>query len=207
MGCGTSRAMPTTDPRIDAYIRNATPFAQPILVQLRDVLHHACPGVEENMKWSRPHFDYKGVFCGMAAFKAHVTFGFWKDALVRERLSQADRNAMAALDRIESTDDLPPRATIARIVKTAAILNDEGVKIARPERPKRAPARVPADLSKALTKNARASATFKRFSPSHKREYIEWIVEAKQTATREKRVATAVEWMAEGKPRHWKYVK
>ena len=197
----------TTDPRIDAYIRKSRPFAHDILRTLRDVVHAACPEAEENIKWSFPHFDYKGAFCSMAAFKAHVTFGFWKHTLLLERLSAADRRALDSVGRIVSRDELPPRNTLMRIVKTAARLNAEGIKEVRPPRPARPTPRAPSDLAAALAKDARASTTFKRFSPSQKREYVEWIVDAKQAATREKRVATAVDWMAEGKPRNWKYMK
>jgi hypothetical protein len=199
--------MPTTDSRIDVYIRKAQPFAHDILREIRDIVHDACPDAEETMKWSFPHFDYKGVFCSMAAFKAHATFGFWKQQLLSERLAPGDRRALAGLDRIVSRDALPSRKTLVRIVKAAARMNDEGLKVVRPDRPARRAPRPPADLTAALAGNTRASATFKRFSPSQKREYVEWIVGAKQAATREKRVATAVEWLAEGKPRHWKYVR
>lgn len=199
--------MPTTDPRIDAYIRKAAPFAQPILEHLRAVVHEACPDVEETMKWSFPHFDYKGIFCSMAAFKAHATFGFWKGPLLAEKLPQVEETAMGQFGRITSITDLPHRKTLIRIVKAAAKLNEDGVKMARPERPKAAPVRPPADLVAALSKNARASAAFKAFSPSQKREYVEWIGEAKQAATREKRLATAIDWLSQGKPRNWKYMK
>jgi hypothetical protein len=199
--------MPTTDPRIDAYIRKAAPFAQPILEHLRAVVHDACPDVQETMKWSVPHFDYKGIFCSMAAFKTHATFGFWKGPLLAEKLPKVEETAMGQFGRVTSIDDLPSRKTLVNIVKAAATLNDQGVKMARPERQTPAPVRLPADLAKALAKNGRASAAFKAFSPSQKREYMDWIGEAKQPATRQRRLETAVEWIAEGKPRHWKYVK
>ena len=199
--------MPTTDPRIDAYIRKAAPFARPILTYLREVVHDACPEVEETMKWSFPHFDYKGMLCSMAAFKAHATFGFWKASVLAEQLPTVDEEAMGHIGRISSIDDLPARRTLTRIIKAAAKLNDARIKAARPPRVERAPVRAPGDLTSALGKNARASATFKAFSPSQKREYVEWLDEAKQSATREKRLATAVEWMAAGKQRNWKYLR
>jgi uncharacterized protein YdeI (YjbR/CyaY-like superfamily) len=199
--------MPTTDPRTDAYIRKAAPFARPILAYLREVVHDACPEVEETIKWSFPHFDYKGMLCSMAAFKAHATFGFWKASLLTEHLPMVDQQAVGHFGRISSIDDLPERRTLTRIIRAAAKLNDTGVKTARPLRVERAPVRAPGDLASALGKNARASATFKAFSASQKREYVEWLDEAKQSATREKRLATAVEWMAAGKPRNWKYIK
>jgi uncharacterized protein YdeI (YjbR/CyaY-like superfamily) len=200
-----TRRMPTIDPRIDEYIRKAAPFAQPILREIRAAIHEACPDVQETIKWRMPSFDYKGIFCGMAAFKAHATFGFWKDSVLAKRLPKGDAEALARVGRLESVDDLPPKRTLIRIVKAAATLNDDGVKLVRPRTNRPAP-RPPADLVAALAKNPQASATFKAFSPSAKREYVEWITEAKQAATREKRLATAVQWIAEGKERNWKYM-
>ena len=191
-----------TDPRIDAYIARSAEFAQPILSHLRSVVHGACPAVEETMKWNSPHFLYQGMLCGMAAFKAHVAFGFWKGSLVLE----GNREAMGHFGRITSKTDLPSRRVLAGYVRKAMALNEQG--IASPSRMKRAPkppVRVPAYLSAALRKNRAAAAAFKGMSPSHRREYIEWITEAKTDATRQRRIATALEWMAQGKSRNWKY--
>jgi uncharacterized protein YdeI (YjbR/CyaY-like superfamily) len=200
--------MPRKDPRIDAYIQKAAPFAQPILKHVRKVVHAACPDVEETIKWGLPHFDYKGeMMCAMAAFKAHCTFGFWKGTLVSGR-AHGEGGAMGQFGRITSQKDLPSDSTIARYVKTAMKLNDEGVTSPSRVRSKAPrPVVVPADLKAALAKNNKAAATFTGFSPSHKREYVEWITEAKTDATRERRLAQALEWMAEGKPRMWKYMK
>jgi hypothetical protein len=200
--------MPTTDPRVDAYIRAAAPFARPILQHLRDVVHEACPGVEETMKWSFPHFDYKRIFCSMAAFKQHATFGFWKGALLADRLPAVGQRAMGQFGRITSLDGLPDRKTLVAIIKAAARLNDKGVKLPRAKLARaRKPIAPPADFEAALATNERAQAAFEAFSPSHQREYIEWVVEAKQDATRARRIATSVEWLAQGKPRNWKYMR
>ena len=199
--------MATRDPRIDAYIKKAQPFAKPILTHLRSVVHDACPGVQETLKWGVPHFDYKGIFCGMAAFKEHTTFGFWKGALLKDQLPNVDEKAMGQFGRITSMDDLPSAPTLARIVKAAAKLNDDGVKVARMAKAKKPPLKAPADLMSALARNKKALANFKAFPPGQQREYNEWIIEARQDATREKRIKTAVEWIAEGKIRNWKYVK
>ena len=195
--------MGSRDRRIDAYIEKSAPFARPILEHLREVVHAACPEVEETMKWSVPAFDYKGPLCGMAAFKQHCTFGFWKGGLVVE---DPNDEAMGQLGRITSLEDLPPRKMLTAWVKKARRLNEEGVKAPRAARRKKPPVKVPTDLEKALARNARARASFERFSPSHRREYVEWIEEAKRAETRARRVATAIEWMAEGKPRNWKYL-
>jgi hypothetical protein len=198
--------MGSTDPRIDAYIRNAEPFAQPILAHLRKVVHAACPGVRETMKWSFPHFDYQGMLCSMASFKAHCTFGFWKASLLDGAgMPRRDREAMGQFGRITTIKDLPDARTLARLIKAAAALNDAGIKVKRTVR-RKPPMRVPAYFMNALRKHKAALSTFEKLSPSHKREYVEWVTEAKTEATREKRLATAIEWMAEGKPRNWKYM-
>ena len=197
--------MASRDPRVDTYIRKAAPFAQPILVRLRDVVHRACPDAVEGMKWSAPHFDYKGIFCSMTAFKAHCMFGFWKHALIEARLSSADKQALAHAGRMMSIDDVPDDRTLIRIIQTAARLNDEGIKIARAPAKKKAPLKVPAFFIAAVKKNKKALVAFNDFSPSHRREYVEWVTEAKTDDTRDRRLSTAVAWMAEGKSRNWKY--
>lgn len=190
------------DPRIDAYIQKSAEFAKPILTRLRGVVHAACPDVQETMKWSSPHFDYEGPLCGMAAFKEHCAFGFWKGSLIVENASD---EGMGQLGRITKLGDLPPRKTLTAWVRKARKLNEAGVKAPRAPKQKKAPARGPVDLRKALAKNSRARAAFEGFSPSHRREYVEWIEEAKRAETRTRRLATAIEWMARGKSRNWKY--
>ena len=197
--------MASRDPQVDAYIKKAAPFAQPILVRLRDVVHRACPDVVEGTKWSSPHFDYKGIFCSMAAFKAHCMFGFWKHALIEARLSGADKQALAQIGRMTSIDDLPDDRALVRIIRTAATLNDEGIKATRAPAKKKAPLKVPTYFMAAVKKNKKALAAFSEFSPSHKREYVEWVTDARTDDTRDRRLATAIAWMAEGKSRHWKY--
>ena len=195
------------DPRVDAYIARAGDFAKPILARLRDAVHSSCPDVEETMKWSVPHFVYRGVLCSMASFKEHAAFGFWKGSLV---LGGASKNADAAgqLGRLTVLSDLPPKGVLAGYIKKAVALNDEGVKIPRvPKRAAPKALRVPADLAARLKKSKKAHAAFARFSPSHKREYVEWISEAKSPDTRARRLQTAFAWIAEGKSRNWKYMR
>ena len=199
--------MPKTDPRVDSYIQKAQPFAQPILKQIRKVVHEACPGVQETMKWSHPHFDYKGIFCSMAAFKEHAAFNFWKGSLLSQQLPKVDDKAMGQFGRLTAVADLPATASLTRIVKTAAKLNDAGVKIERAPRTAKPAPKAPADLLAALKKNAKALKTYEGFAPGQKREYVTWIIDAKQDATRASRIEQAVEWMAEGKQRNWKYMK
>lgn len=182
------------DARVDAYIAKAPAYAAPILRRLRKLVHQGCPAVVEEIKWGVPHFNYGGMFCGMAAFKEHCTFGFWNRAMNIER----NEEAKGHFGRITALSDLPADGTILGYVEQAKELTDKGGKLA-PERRARKP------LNAALKKEAGAHAKFKAFSPSQQRDYSERIGEAKTDATRDKRLATAVGWIAEGKSRNWKY--
>ena len=197
--------MPVLDPRIDAYIEKAKPFAQPILVRLRRAVHKACPEVVETLKWSVPAFEYHGILAGMAAFKAHCLFNVWKAPIVKTQLPKASADALERIGRIESVKELPAEAVLVQIIKKAAAVNEAGLKVPQMARAKKPPVRVPVDLKAALAKRPAAAATFGAMSPSHKREYVEWITEAKTPETRQKRVAQTVDWVAEGKSRNWKY--
>ena len=160
------------------------------------------------MKWSTPTFTYKGILAGMAAFKQYCTFGLWKWSLIVDSGTPEGEKASARLGRITKVSDLPSRRVLSGYIKEAMRLNDEGVKVPR-MKPKEAAPRevvVPAELSAALKRNRKARETFESFSPSHKREYAEWIADAKREETRQRRVDTAIEWMAAGKPRNWKYM-
>jgi uncharacterized protein YdeI (YjbR/CyaY-like superfamily) len=199
--------MPKKDPRVDAYIAKAQPFAQPILIHIRKVVHAAVPEVQETMKWSSPHFDYKGIFCGMAAFKAHVGFGFWKAGLMKDLLPGSSLSAAGQFGKITALKDLPAQRELTRIIKFAKQLNDDEVKPPPMRKSGPRPAlKAPPDLLAALAKNNKAKTTFDTFPPGQRREYISWVLEARQPATRDTRIKTAVEWMAEGKIRNWKYV-
>jgi uncharacterized protein YdeI (YjbR/CyaY-like superfamily) len=198
----------TKNPRIDAYVAKSADFAKPILKHLRKVVHAGCPEVEETIKWSMPHFDYKGVMCGMAAFKEHCAFGFWKADLIFDGDKQAEKSGMGSFGCIKSLKDLPDEKTLIGYVKKAAALNQAGIKAPGRTQPKKREALpVPEYLASALKKNAKARKTFESFSPSHRREYIEWITEAKRDETRKERLAKTIKWLSEGKPRNWKYMR
>ena len=200
--------MPTTDPRIDAYIAKSAEFARPILSYIREVVHLAIPDVEETVKWGSPHFMYTGMIGGLGAFKQQCAFGLWKAKLIPGVGGAADAEAAAgSFGRITSIRDLPPKKDLVRFLKEAARLNDEGVKAPAQRKAKgpRPALPVPPELTAALAKNRKARTTFEAFSPSHQREYSEWIGEAKGEDTRTRRVAQAIEWLAEGKTRNWKY--
>jgi uncharacterized protein YdeI (YjbR/CyaY-like superfamily) len=192
--------MAKKDPRIDAYIANSRNFAKPILKHLRALVHEGCPDVVETVKWGAPHFEHKGMLGGMAAFNEHCAFGFWNRALK----IPGREGAMGQFGCITAVSDLPGDKVFIGYVREAARLNESGTKIG-PIRKTRKPLPVPSALTAALKKKAGAASKFKAFSPSQQREYSEWIGEAKTDETRAKRIATAVEWIGQGKPRMWKY--
>lgn len=195
--------MPSHDPRVDAYIAKSADFARPILKEIRARVHAACPQVEETIKWGMPSFVHAGaILCGMAAFKQHASFGYWKHALV---MGDAERDGMGSYGRLACVRDLPPKARMQADLRKAMKLNEDGVKPERRKSAPRAAPEVPDELASALEKNKAAKATFDAFAPGCRREYIEWIVEAKREETRAKRLAQALEWMAQGKRRNWKY--
>jgi uncharacterized protein YdeI (YjbR/CyaY-like superfamily) len=193
-----------TNPQVDAYIAKAEPFAQPILQHIRKLVHSAFPEIEEMIKWSFPHFVYKGTVCSMAAFKQHCAFGFRKAAIMQDPegiLETKDRGAMGHFNRITSLNDLPADKILITYIKEAVRLNEEGIKLPSKPKPKvKKELPIPAELAAALKKNKKAATAFAQFSISHK-----WITEAKTELTQNKRTATTIEWLTEGKQRHWKY--
>ena len=198
------------DSRVDAYIANSPAFAQPILNYLRDIIHEACPDVVETIKWSTPTFDYHGIMVGIAAFKQYCTLGFWKAPLLMldgKPVSKEMESGAGQFGKLTSIKDLPARSKLLKLVKDAAKLNEAGISVERKPRAAPKPVQVPPDLTRVLHKNAKAKAAFEAFSPSHKREYAEWIVEAKTPETRQRRLETAVEWISQGKARNWKYMR
>lgn len=198
------------DKRVDAYIAKAEPFAQPILTHLRNLVHQVCPEVKETIKWGFPHFDYKGMMCSMASFKKHCVFGFWKAALMSDRslIENARSEAsMGHLGKIATLKDLPSDRVLIRNIKEAIKLNEQGVKLEKKKPTDVSTLQIPSYFRKALATNAKAKTTFNSFSLSNKRDYIEWIKDAKTSPTREKRIAQALEWLAEGKVRNWKYIR
>ncbi len=206
--------MQTLHPKVYAYIDKAQPFAQPILIHLRELIHKGCPDVEETIKWSRPFFEYRGaILCNISAFKEHCSFGFWGQeigAVLRDAGVVRD-DGMGSLGRIASLKDLPSDQKMLGFIRQAAGFIASGEytspiaarhRVVKPPKPALEP---PAEFASALKKDKKAAAVFAASSPSCKREYIEWIAEAKRPETRDKRIATAVEWIAEGKQRNWKY--
>ncbi|TPW16303.1 MAG: hypothetical protein FD129_750 [bacterium] len=204
--------MPTKDPRVDAYIAKSAPFARPILKHLRKLVHQACPDCEETLKWGMPTFLHHGMLCGFGSFKEHATFGFWKYALLIDEKGSPGRataeKAMGMFGCLKSVKDLPSDRVLLGLVRKAMKLNEDGIKVpkAKSKHPKPAITMPPA-LAAALSRNRKAKATFDAFSPSHRKEYMEWIGEAKSDVTRDRRLLMAIEWLEEGKPRNWKYMK
>ena len=198
--------MGTRDPRVDAYIDKQREFAKPILSHIRDLVHALCPDVEETIKWGCPFFNYAGApMCQMAAFKEHAALGFWKAALIRGVPPNASNGGESAgnFGRLTPVKHVPSGVTLAPLIKAAMQLNADGVAVPKKKVAKAEPI-VPAELQVAFAGNRKAKAAFETFSPSHRREYVEWIVEAKREETRTRRVAQAIARMAEGKSRNWK---
>jgi uncharacterized protein YdeI (YjbR/CyaY-like superfamily) len=204
----------TLNPKVDTYVAKAQPYAQPIMEHLRHLVHKACPEIEETIKWSRPFFEYRGaILCNMSAFKEHCSFGFWGEemsAVLREAKVLRE-DGMGSLGRITGLADLPSDKQMLGWLRQAAGFVDSGnytSPIAARRNVVKAPKPVletSAEFATALKRNKKAAAVFAAFSPSCKREYLEWIADAKRAETRDKRIATALEWIAEGKQRNWKY--
>jgi uncharacterized protein YdeI (YjbR/CyaY-like superfamily) len=193
------------DPRVDAYLARQADFAKPILEKLRDSVHSACPECEETLKWSAPAFTYKGsILAQMAAFKAHASFGFWQGRKVTGETPK-EKEAMGSFGKLASVADLPDAGTMTELVRKAMALVDSGEKAARPLKHAKPPLEVPPDLEAAFAKNAEARATYEGFPTSARRDYLDWLADAKRPETRAKRLEQTVEWLAEGKRRHWKY--
>lgn len=199
------------DARIDAYIAKAEPFARPILEHVRVVVHEGCPDVEETIKWGMPSFVHAGaILCGMAAFKRHASFGFWRHAEVIGE--PATSEGMGSFGKLETLRDLPSKRQLLTYVRKAARLNEARGDQARtkPVDGRKAAASrplpdIPVDFAEALRAAPSARAHFDAFAPSHRREYLEWIIDAKREDTRARRIAQAIEWLCEGKSRNWKY--
>jgi uncharacterized protein YdeI (YjbR/CyaY-like superfamily) len=197
--------MQHTNPAVDAYIERANDFAKPILKRLRKLFHQACPEIREEIKWNFPCFVHHGIVGNMAAFKAHVSWGFWNAKLLPDPngiLEAAGRDTNFCF-KPKSLADLPPDEVILEYIRRSATLNEQGIKPSASKRKPAARIEVPKDLQSALRRNAKARATFERLSPSHQREYIEWITEAKKQATRDRRLQTTLQWLEEGRSRNW----
>ncbi len=197
------------DKRVDAYIARSAAFAKPILNRLRELIHRGCPEVEETIKWGFPHFDYHGIMCSMASFKQHCAFGFWKASLMTDPdrlLADLGETAMGHFGRLTKLTDLPSEKILIRFINEAAKLNEQGIKIPRkPPTAEKKVLKIPDYFKKAIAKNKSALKIFETFSYSNKKDYVDWVTEAKTDETREKRMATSIEWLAEGKSRNWKY--
>ena len=197
------------DKRIDNYIAKSADFAKPILNHLRKLIHTACPDVEEAIKWGFPHYDYNGIMCSTAAFKSHCAFNFWKASLMKDAklFTENNKSSMGHYGKISSLKGLPSDKIIIARIKEAMQLNDDGIKLPERNKAENKDVVVPDLFEKELKKNKQAATVFNNFSSSQKREYTDWISDAKTEETRNKRIATAVEWISEGKIRNWKYLK
>lgn len=202
--------MPKTEPKIDAYIEKAQPFAKPILEYIRETVHEFCPEAEEAIKWSFPNFIYKGkILCSMSAFKAHCAFGFWLESemkTMKELTKGIEKNSMFTLGKITKIEDLPSKAQLKACIEEAMELTDMGVTIKKAA-PSKTETEIPEAFQNALNQNEKAKEIFEKASTSFRKEYNLWIADAKTETTRNKRIDQAIEWISEGKGRNWKYEK
>lgn len=196
--------------KIDSYIEKSQDFAKPILHYIRETVHEYCPDAEEAMKWSFPHFIYKGKnLCAMASFKQHCTFGFLLEKemkTMQEITHDIEKNSMFSLGKITKTEDLPSKPQLKKAILEAMELTDMGVTMKKAA-PSKTEMEIPDYFQAALNDNSKALGFFEKASPSFKKEYITWLTEAKTEATRNKRMEQALEWIEEGKGRNWKYEK
>ncbi len=195
-----------TDKRVDAYIAKVPEFAKPILNFIRETVHEAVPEAKETMKWGSPSFEYKGILCGMSAFKAHCALVLWKSKHILPD-GQKSAGAMGAFGRLMSVKDLPTKKVLIGYFKKARQLNEQGIgsPVAARSKKDKKDLTVPSYFLAALKKDQKAKSTFDGFSYSKQKDYVEWVTEAKTEETRKKRIATSIEWLAEGKSRNWKY--
>lgn len=202
--------MSPTDPRIDAYIEKSADFAKPILIYLRALIHETCPEVKEDWKWSFPNFMYRDkILCSMAAFKNHCAFGFWLEKemeTMKELTKDIEKNSMFNLGKLTKVEDLPSKKQLNAAIKEAMELTEMGITVKKAA-PSKKEIETPDYFSKALNSNKKAKQFFDNASPSFRKEYILWITDAKTESTRNKRLEQAIEWIAEGKGRNWKYEK
>jgi uncharacterized protein YdeI (YjbR/CyaY-like superfamily) len=196
------------DNRVDDYIAKSAPFAKAILNHLRNLIHESSPLINETIKWGFPHFVHKDNICSMASFKAHCTFGFWKSSLMNDpyQLFNEKESAMGSIGRLEKLSDLPADKIIKEYILEALRIDESGAKVKKVIVPKAA-IPVPAYFAAALDEHPTAKQQFENFSPSHQREYLEWITSAKTESTQQKRMSTTIDWLAEGKSLNWKYQK
>lgn len=190
------------NPKVDEYIANAAEFAQPILKKLRELVHQSHPDIEETIKWGMPNFEYKGLLFNMAAFKQHCAFGFWKQKLIKDL--DSNEEGMGSLGKIKSLTDLPTDEVLLMLMKEALVLNEKGIQVPKPKKVKKELI-IPQELINKLEAFPKAKEVFEKFSYSHQKEYVEWIMEAKREATKEKRIEQTIELLQEGKHKNWKY--
>ncbi|WP_428071186.1 YdeI/OmpD-associated family protein [Chryseobacterium gambrini] len=197
-------------PKVDEYIEKSQDFAKPILNYIRETVHEFCPDAEEAIKWKFPTFLYKGkILCSMVAFKQYCSMGFWlhdEMTSLKEFETEAEKTNMFSLGKITETENLPSKPQLKKMIVEAMELTDMGVTLKKAT-PSKTETEVPDYFQNALNENKKALEIFKKASPSFRKEYINWIAEAKTESTRNKRMDQALEWISEGKGRNWKYEK
>ncbi|SEW41674.1 Uncharacterized conserved protein YdeI, YjbR/CyaY-like superfamily, DUF1801 family [Chryseobacterium wanjuense] len=198
------------DTKVDEYIEKSPDFAKPILQYLRETIHEVCPDAEEAIKWKFPTFMYKGkILCSITSFKQYCSMGFWLHGemkTIKELETNAEKSSMFSLGKITKMEDLPAKPLLKKAILEAMELTDMGVTMKKAV-PSKTETPIPDYFKEVLQHNKKAWEVFEKGSPSFRKEYINWITEAKTEATRNKRMEQAIEWISEGKGRNWKYEK
>jgi uncharacterized protein YdeI (YjbR/CyaY-like superfamily) len=194
------------DARVDAYIARAQPFARPILDHVRERVHSVLPEAEETLKWGAPAVTLDGkIVLILAAFKVHAALNFWRGQELRGEAASSE--AMGQFGKLKSVADLPPDSELDRLIREAAELSRSAPTPRKVKHEAKAEPQLHPDFAAALDKAPKAKAVLDGFSPSARREYLDWVADAKRDETRASRIATAVEWLSEGKKKNWKYEK
>ncbi|MEO9802317.1 MAG: YdeI/OmpD-associated family protein [Reichenbachiella sp.] len=203
-------AKPTVNPdaskKIDAYLTTVSSEHRPVLELIRKTVNAVDDRIQEDWKWRAPCFSLEGLVCWFVAFKSHVGLNFFKGALIEDIhnafVESEDEDKGNRMIHFKSIDEVKVKV-IQDYVKQAVLLNEQGIKI---DFPKRKTLETPDYLIEALNKNKKAKDVFESFTDAQRKDYIEWLVEAKREETRNKRMTQAIEWIAEGKTRNWKYM-
>lgn len=191
--------------KISQYIESADVKKKEILQRLRDFLNRDDFGLTEDWKWHAPNFNSNGMVCWLAFFKSHVGLNFFKGSLIEDLHGLYDNASMDKGNRIikYKTINEINENLLEYYIYEAIKHNKEGAKITS----KKVEIEVPKDLAKALEKDIMAKDFFTNLAPGYKRDYIDWIISAKQEKTRLKRLETTLEWLGQGKKKNWRYKK
>ncbi|MCB0792148.1 MAG: DUF1801 domain-containing protein [Flavobacteriales bacterium] len=196
--------------RINSHIAEQDEWKRRLMVRLRQLIHQVDPGIEETWRWNGPHFDRNGIMLGMSAHKTCVSIWFHKGALLKdprrlfEPLEKDEAKGMRVY-KLKESDAIDEKA-FTELVKQAVKLNEDGVKLSE-AKPARKTLVVPPELESVLKKDQHAMTNWEGFSYSKKKDYIEWVTDAKREETRKRRIAQAFQLIRDGLALNERYEK